>query len=203
MRVASNPHWLHHPFPGSAGQPPPWAKHPKQVSCREKAWVVCHPDSGNARAVIYSNYSRTAQAAHIPAPLMQGIRATQGIPKTASRTLSPAPTRRHRRANTCHSILEGFNHDAVWQGGGQESHFFPHSAKELLCFWGLELHFLEGMAVCGARREGLKPGNCHRLLMKANYSFIKPIIQKRRNGGGSSSKRSFRSISLKNPSSCQ
>lgn len=201
--MASNPHWLHHPFSGSAGRAPPWAEHPQQVSCREKAWVVCvcHPDSGNAKAVICSNYSRTSQAAHIPAPLTQGIRAKQGIPKTTSWTLSPAPPHRHRRANTCHSILEGFNHDAVWQGGGQESHFFPHSAKELLGFWGLELHFLEGMAVCGARREGLKPGDCHRLLLKANLFIYQTRHSEEMRG--SSSKRSFRSISLKNPSSCQ
>lgn len=104
---------------------------------------------------------------------MQRIKAKQGIPKKAIRMLTPALTHRHLRAGTCHSIFEGFNHDAIRQGGGQESHLFPHSAKELLCFWGLELHLLEGMGICGTRkRTGLKHafGNCHRFLVKANLS---------------------------------
>lgn len=85
--------------------------------------------------------------------------------------LSPALTHRHLRAGTCHSILKGLHHDAIRQGGGQQSHLLPHGAKELLCFWGLELHFLEGMGICGARkRTGLEPafGNCHGFLVKAS-----------------------------------
>lgn len=136
--------------------------------------VVCHPDLGNAKAAIYGNYSHISHAAHIPAALMQRIKAKQGIPKKAIRLRSPVLTHRHLRAGTCHSILEGFNHDAIRQGGGQESHLFPHGAKEFLCFWGLELHFLEGMGICGAgKRMGLKPafGNCHRFPVKANLSM--------------------------------
>lgn len=85
--------------------------------------------------------------------------------------LSPALPQSNLRAGTCHSILEGFHHDAIRQGGGQQSHLLPHSAEELLGFWGLELHFLEGMGICGTgKTTELQPafGNCHKLPMKAN-----------------------------------
>lgn len=134
----------------------------------------CHPDSGNAKAAkaaILGNYSPISHAAHIPAALMQRIRAKQGIPKTGIQMLSPALPQRQLRAGTCHSILEGFHHDAIRQGGGQQGHLFPHGAEELLGFWRLELHFFEGMGICGTRKTTeLQPafGNCHRFLMKAN-----------------------------------
>lgn len=127
-------------------------QHQEQAPCNQQL-LVCHPDSRNAKAAILGNYSPVSHAAHIPAAVMQRIRAKQGIPKTGIRMLSPALPQRHLRAGTCHSILEGFHHDAIRQGGGQQSHLFPHSAKELLGFWGLELHFLEGMGICGARKR--------------------------------------------------
>lgn len=130
-------------------------QHPEQAPCNQQL-LFCHPDSGNAKAAkaaILGNYSPVSHDAHIPAALMQRIRAKQGIAKTGIWMLSPAPAQRHLRAGTCHSILEGFHHDAVGQGGGQQSHLLPHGAEELLGFWGLELHFLEGMGVCGRDKE--------------------------------------------------
>lgn len=104
----------------------------------------------------------------------------------ASWTLSPVLTHRSWRANTCHSILKGFNHDAIWQGGGQQGHLLPHSAKELLCFWGLELHFLEGMAICESRKRAeLKPAleTATSSLWRQIHPCIKCIIWTKRDRG--------------------
>lgn len=52
-----------------------------------------------------------------------------------------------------HSVLKSLHHDAIGQRGGQQGHFFPYSAKELLCFCWLEFHFFKRVGVYG-KKEG-------------------------------------------------